>query len=60
MIMTEFERLIVDKLINDGLIKFCIRHVDDTLVLAKTEDIDNIMKQFNSFDKSNQFTIDRF
>ena len=58
--MTEFERLIVDKLINDGLIKFCIRHVDHTLVLAKTEDIDNIMKQFNSFDKSYQFTIDRF
>ena len=30
------------------------------LVLAKVEDIDNIMKMFNSFDKSIQFTIDRF
>ena len=60
VIMTEFERSVVDKLIKDGLIKFYIRYMDDTLVLAKTENIDNIMKQFNSFDKSIQFTIDRF
>ena len=60
VIMTEFERLLVGKLIKDGLIKFYIRYVDDTLVLAKAEDIDNIMKQFNSFDKSMQFTNDRF
>ena len=59
VIITEFERLVVDKLIMDGLIKFYIRYVDDTLVLAKAEDID-IMKQFNSFDKSIHFTIDRF
>ena len=37
-----------------------IRYVDDTLILAKAEDTDNIMKQFNSFDKSIQFTTDRF
>ena len=58
--MTEFERLVVDKLIRDGLMKFYIRYVDDTLVLDKVEDIDNIMKQFNSFDKSIQFAIDKF
>ena len=52
MIMTKFERLVVDKLIKDGLIKFYITYVDDTLVLAKVEDIGNIMKQFNFFDKS--------
>ena len=56
----KFERLNVDKLIKDGLIKFFIRYVDDNLVLAKVEDIDNIMEQFNSFDKSFQFTTDRF
>ena len=44
VIVTEFERLHVDKLIKDGLIKFYIRYVDDTLVLAKAEDIDNFMK----------------
>ena len=34
--------------------------MDDTLVLAKAGEINNIMKQFNSFDKSIQFTIDNF
>ena len=28
--------------------------------VANVEDIDNIMKQFNSFDKIIQFPIDRF
>ena len=50
----------MNRLIKDGLIKFYIRYVDDTLVLAKVEDIDNIMKRFNSFDKSIQFTVDKF
>ena len=50
----------MDKLIKDGLIKFYIRYVDNTLVLAKAEHINNIMKQLNSFDKRIQFTIDRF
>ena len=35
VIMTKFEEIVVDKLIKDGIIKFCIRYVDDTLVLAK-------------------------
>ena len=42
------------------LIKFYIRYVDDFLVLTKEEDIDKIIKQFNSFDKSIQFAIHRF
>ena len=50
----------MDQLIQNGLIKFYIRYVNDTLVLAKVEDIHNIMKQSNSFHKSIQFTIDKF
>ena len=60
VIMTEFDRLVVDKLITDGLIKIYLRYKDDTLILAKVEDIVNIMKLFNSFDKSIQLTINRF
>ena len=60
VVITEFDRIVVDKLIKDGLIKFYIKHVDDTLVLAKVEVTDNSTKQFNSFDKSIQFTIDKF
>ena len=60
VITTEFDRLVVDKLITGGLIKIYLRYKDDTLVLAKVEDIVNIMKLFNSFDKSIQLTINRF
>ena len=34
--------------------------MNGTSVLAKVEDIDNIMKQFYSFDKSVQLSIDQF
>ena len=51
MIITKFESLVVDKLIKDGLIKFFIKYVDDTLAVAKVE--------FHSFDKSIQVTINR-
>ena len=60
VIMTEFETLVIDKLTKDSLIKFYIRYVDGTLVLVKVENIHDIMKQFNSFDETIQFTIDRF
>ena len=35
VIMTELEKHVVTKLFDDGIIKFYIRFVDDTLVLAK-------------------------
>ena len=58
--MTEFEKIVVYKLIKDSIIKFYIRYVDDTFVLAKEKDIVNIMKEFNSFDKNIKFTMDKF
>ena len=60
IIMTELEEIVVSNLISSGLIKFYNRYVDDTLLLAKEEDIDNILKRFNSFDKNLKFTIDKF
>ena len=59
IIMTELEKIVVSDLINSGLIKFYIRYVDDTLLLAK-DDIDNIVQQFNAFDDNLKFTIDKF
>ena len=58
--MTELEKFILDELINDNIVKFYIRYVDDTLLLIKTEDTDKILKKFNSFDKNIQFTVDKF
>ena len=60
IIMTEFERVIVEPLIRSGKIKFYIRYVDDTLLLAKEEDIMFIFDKFNSYHVNFKFTIDRF
>ena len=59
IIMTELGKIVVSDLISSGLIKFYIRYVDDTLLLAKEDDIDNIVQQFNVFDDTLKFTIDK-
>ena len=56
----ELERVIVEPLIRSGKINFYIRYIDDTLLLAKEEDIMFIFDKFNSFHKNLKFTIDRF
>ena len=53
------EKIVVSDLINSGLMKFYIRYVDDTLLLAKEDDIDNIAQQFNAFNDNLQFTINK-
>ena len=54
------EKIIVDKLVNDGIIKLYIRYVDDTLLLVKRQDIEMIRNKFNKFDKNLKFTVDIF
>ena len=46
IILTEFERVIVSDLINDGVMKFYKRYVDDTLVLIKPSDISSVVAKF--------------
>ena len=58
--MTEMETEIVDNLVNTGVIKFYVRYVDDTLVLAKPEKFDEILNKLNSFDVNLSFTTDSF
>ena len=59
VIVTELELVVVDKMVNSGLIKFYGRYVDDTLLLVKPENVDNIIKAFNKFHKNLEFTIDK-
>ena len=54
IIMTELEIKVVDSLFKDGLLKFYIRYVDDTLALFKETDIDNVLSKLNGF------TVDEF
>ena len=60
IIMTEMEKKVLPDLLSAGIIKSYIRYVDDTLVMLKTEEIENVLNIFNSFDENLKFTVDRF
>ena len=60
IIMTECEKVIVDKLIEDGIIKFYIRYVDDTLLVIKRAGISCVLNKFNSLHDIPKFKIDSF
>ena len=58
--MTALEKDMIQKLTDKKFIKFHIRYVDDTLLLAKDEVINPILKELNSYNKNIKFTVDRF
>ena len=60
IIMTEFENEIINNLINQGLIAFYCRYVDDTLLLIKRNTITTILEHFHKFDRDIRFTFDLF
>ena len=60
IIMTKLETVVVDRMIPSGRIEFYARYVDDTLLLVNPEDVDEIVREFNSFDKNIEFTVDKF
>ena len=60
IIMTELEKKLLPKLLDDDVIKFYVRYVDDTLVLIKEDQIESVLQKFNSFDKNLEFTVDTF
>ena len=60
IILTKFEKVVVTPLMESGILKFYCRYVDDTLVLVKEDQIDQILKAFNSFHNNLRFTVDKF
>lgn len=60
IIMTECEKVVVNELCNNGIIKFYMRYVDDTLLLVKRQHIETILEAFNKFDPNLVFTVDKF
>ena len=60
IVMTELEKHIIKPFIDNGIIKFYCRYVDDTLVLVKPSDIDMIHNALNNFHPNLKFTIDSF
>ena len=60
IIMTELEETIIQQLIENDVIKFYCRYVDDTLMVIEDKYIDFVHKKLNSFDKNLKFTVDLF
>ena len=60
IIMTECEKVIVNQLIENSIVKFYIRYADDTLLVLKKKDIDIVLNKFNRFNKNLKFTVDTF
>ena len=58
--MIECEKVIVDKLMENGIIKFYIKYVEDALLVIKRTDISCVLNKFSSFDDNLKFTIDTF
>ena len=50
-IMTQFEQETVNKLINQGMIAFHCRYVDDALLVIKRNTINTILEHFHKFDR---------
>ena len=57
IIMTELEKVVVDELIQKGLVKFYAIYVDNTHLLVKPEDAQEILRIFNGFRPNLQFTV---
>ena len=59
IVLIEFEKVVVTPLTRRHNNFYC-RYVDDTLVLIKEDQIDKILKTFNSFHNNLRFTVDKF
>ena len=60
IIMTALEDEIVRDLIDQNVIKFYTRYVDDTLVLIKPSDTNFVLNKLNSYHSQIQFTYKEF
>ena len=58
--MLELEKKIVKPMIESGKLKSYLRYQDDTLLLAKEDNVNYIFGKFNSFHKNLKFIMDRF
>ena len=60
IVMTNIEKTIIKKFIDDKILLFYGRYVDDTLVLIKWEHLKLVHDALNNFDKDLNFTLDTF
>ena len=60
IIFTEFEKVAVTPFMESGILQFFCTCVDDTLILVNEDQIDKVLKAFNSFLSYSRFTVDKF
>ena len=60
IIMTEMEKNIIKKFVDDKVLLFYERYVDDTLVVIKWDHLKLVQDTLNNFDKNLNFTVDTF
>ena len=60
IIMTEMEKIIIEKFIDDKILLFYGRYVDTTLLVIKWEHLKLVHDALNNFDKNLNFTVDTF
>ena len=60
IIMTGMEKTIIKKFIDDKILLFYGRYVDDALVVIKRELLKLVHNALNNFDKNLNFTVDAF
>ena len=58
--MTEMEKTIIKKFIDDKVLLFYGRYVDNALVLIRREHLRLVQDALNNFDKNLNFTVDTF
>ena len=60
IVMTNIEKTIIKKFIDDKILLFYGRYVDDTLVVIRREHLRLVQDVLNNFDKNLNFTVDTF
>ena len=60
IITAECEKVIAEKLIEDEIIRFYVRYVDDTLLAIKRADISYVLNKLNRFNDNLKFTVDTY
>ena len=58
--MTGCGKVIVNQLIENNIVNFYIRYVDDTVLVLRKKDIDIVLNKFNIFNKNLKFSVNTF
>ena len=59
IMMTECEKVMVNQLLENNIVKFYIKYVDDNLLVLRKKNVNIVLNKFNS-SKNLKFKVDAF